>query len=38
MNGYAPDMLRLDMQPEEPPLIFYRGGYGRFVTAEIRSG
>ena len=26
-------VLRLDMQPEEPPLIFYRGGYGRFETA-----
>jgi 3-hydroxy-9,10-secoandrosta-1,3,5(10)-triene-9,17-dione monooxygenase reductase component len=31
-------VLRLDMQPEEPPLIFYRGGYGRFETAEVRSG
>jgi 3-hydroxy-9,10-secoandrosta-1,3,5(10)-triene-9,17-dione monooxygenase reductase component len=31
-------VLRLEMQPEEPPLVFYRGGYGRFETAEVRSG
>jgi 3-hydroxy-9,10-secoandrosta-1,3,5(10)-triene-9,17-dione monooxygenase reductase component len=29
---------RLDMRPEEPPLIFYRGGYGSFEMAEARSG
>jgi 3-hydroxy-9,10-secoandrosta-1,3,5(10)-triene-9,17-dione monooxygenase reductase component len=28
-------VLRLDMAPEELPLIFYRGGYGRFETALV---
>jgi hypothetical protein len=37
-SPWARRVLRLDMQPEEPPLIFYRGGYGRFETAEVRSG
>jgi 3-hydroxy-9,10-secoandrosta-1,3,5(10)-triene-9,17-dione monooxygenase reductase component len=30
-------VLRLGMRPDEPPLIFYQGGYGSFGTAEVRS-
>jgi 3-hydroxy-9,10-secoandrosta-1,3,5(10)-triene-9,17-dione monooxygenase reductase component len=30
-------VMRLDMRPDEPPLIFYRGGYGSFEMAAARS-
>jgi 3-hydroxy-9,10-secoandrosta-1,3,5(10)-triene-9,17-dione monooxygenase reductase component len=30
-------VVRLGMRPDEPPLIFYQGGYGSFETAAARS-